>query len=178
MKKTTLVKLIVKAYFLAALAASFTHIVTAAEKLGLTGWEAGIVPFLIDGMFVIAMVLRGEVYSTRTRRIGFRVQVATGALSLAANVTAAETVGGVILANLLIIGMIFSEWLIDAKQMKTAAQEAAEQAVAEAERVTREAAESAAARKAAGIAKGQATRRRKATTRKHQVAALESLLSV
>jgi hypothetical protein len=177
MSKVTCVKLIVKAYFLAALIGSFTHIVTAAEKLGLTGWEAVIVPFLIDGMFIIAMVLRGEVYGTRTRTIGLRVQVAMGALSLTANITAAETAGGVILAGLLVGGMIFSEWLVDAKQMKTAAQEDAEAAVAEAERIAREDAEARAARKADGIRKAQATRRRKATTRKVQAQALEELLN-
>lgn len=176
MSKVVIVKLIVKAYFLAALLGSFTHIVTAAEKLGLTGWEAVIVPFLIDGMFIIAMVLRGEVYGVRTRKIGLRVQVAMGALSLAANITAAETAGGVLLAGLLVGGMIFSEWLVDAKQMKTAAVEAAELAAAEAARVAREAAEAAARRKADGIAKAKATRARKARTRKVQVAALEELL--
>lgn len=177
MSKVTAVRLIVKAYFLAALFGSFTHIVTAAEKLGLTGWEAVIVPFLIDGMFLIAMVLRSDTYSTRTRLIGLRVQIAMGVLSLTANITASETIGGVILAALLVGGMIFSEWLADPKQMKTAASAAAEEAIAEAERIAREAAEAAAKRKADGIAKAQATRRRKATTRKVQAKALEELLN-
>lgn len=176
MSKTFLVWLIVKAYFIAALFGSFTHIVTAAEKLGLGGWEAYIVPFLIDGMFLIAMVLRSETYSTRTRKIGLRVQIAMGALSLTANITAASTAGGIILAALLVGGMIFSEWLGDPKQMKTAAQADAEFAVAEAERIAREAAEAAAKRKADGIAKAQATRRRKATTRKAQAKVLEDML--
>ena len=177
MSKTFLIWLIVKAYFIAALLGSFTHIVTAAERLGLHGWEAVIIPFLIDGMFIIAMVLRGETYSTRTRKIGLRVQVAMGALSLTANITAATTAGGVILATLLVGGMIFSEWLADPKQMKTAAVEQAEHAVAEAERIAREDAETRAARKAEGIRKAQATRRRKATTRKVQAQALEELLN-
>jgi hypothetical protein len=175
--KTFLIWLIVKAYFIAALAGSFTHIITAAERVGLTGWEAMIVPFLIDGMFIIAMVLRGEAYSTRTRKIGLRVQVAMGALSLAANITAATAVGGVLLSVLLVGGMIFSEWLADANQMKTAAQEAAELAIAEAARVAREDAQARADRKAEGIRKAQATRRRKATTRKVQEQALEELLN-
>lgn len=178
MSKTTLIWLIVKAYFIAALAGSFTHIITAAERVGLHGWEAAIVPFLIDGMFLIAMVLRSETYSTRTRRIGLRVQVGMGFLSLTANVTAATTLGGVILAVLLISGMVFAEWLGDAEQMKTAAQAEAEAAVAEAERIAREDAQDRADRKAEGIRKAQATRRRKATTRKVQAAALEELLKV
>lgn len=177
MSKTFIVWLVVKAYFLAALAASFTHIITAAEKLGLHDWEAGIVPFLIDGMFLIAMVLRTETYSARTRRIGLRVQIVMGVVSLAANIYATVSVGGVILAVLLIGGMIFSEWLGDAHQMKTAKQEAAELAAAEAARIIAEAAAEAAARKAAGIAAGVATRARKRDERKAEERALESMLS-
>jgi hypothetical protein len=174
--KTFLIWLIVKAYFIAALAGSFTHIITAAERLGLHGWEATIVPFLIDGMFLIAIVLRSEVYSTRTRRIALRVQVAMGVLSLTANITAATTSGGIILAVLLISGMIFSEWLADPKQMKTAATEQAEQAVAEAEQIARDAEADAAARKAAGIAKGVATRAAKRAEKLAETKVLENML--
>lgn len=177
MSKTLIVWLVVKAYFLAALFGSFTHIVTAAEKLGLTGWEALIVPFLIDGMFLIAMVLRTNTYSIRTRRIGLRVQVVMGTLSLAANVYATASIGGVMLAVLLIGGMIFSEWLGDAQQMKTAKQEAAEAAAAEAARIAAEAAREAAARKAAGIAKGVATRAAKRDEKLAETKVLERMLS-
>ncbi len=177
MSKTFLIWLIVKAYFVAALGGSFTHIITAAERLGLHGWEATIVPFLIDGMFLIAMVLRGETYSARTRMIGLRVQIIMGFLSLSANITATRSAGGVLLAVLLVGGMVFSEWLADPKQMRTAATEDAEAAVTEAERIAREDAETRAARKAEGIRKAQATRRRKATTRKVQAQALEELLN-
>lgn len=176
MSKTFLIWLIVKAYFIAALAGSFTHIITAAERVGLTGWEAVIVPFLIDGMFIIAMVLRGESYSTRTRKIGLRVQIAMGALSLAANITAATAVGGILLSVLLVGGMIFSEWLADPKQMKTAATEQAEYAVAEAERIARDAEAEAAARKAAGIAKGVATRAAKRAEKLAETKVLENML--
>jgi hypothetical protein len=177
MSKTFLIWLIVKAYFIAALAASFTHIIVAAEFLGLQNWEAGIVPFLIDGMFVIAMVLRSETYSARTRRIGLRVQVAMGSLSLAANITATRSFGGTLLAVLLVGGMIFSEWLGDPKQLKTAAQERAETAQAEAERIVRQAEIEAAQRKADGIAKGVATRAAKRAEREALNRALESALA-
>jgi hypothetical protein len=177
MSKTFIIWLIVKAYFVAALFGSFTHIVVAAEFLGLHGWEAGIVPFLIDGMFVIAMVLRSETYSARTRRIGLRVQVAMGTLSLAANITATRTVGGILLAVLLVGGMIFSEWLGDPKQLKTAAQEAAEVTAAEAARIVAQAEAEAAARKAEGIAKGLATKAAKKAERDALTRALESALA-
>lgn len=177
MSKVMLIWIIVKAYFVAALAGSFTHIVEAAQWLGLTGWEALIVPFLIDGMFIIAMVLRGETYSTRTRRIGLRVQVAMGSLSLAANIVATRTVGGVLLALLLVGGMIFSEWLADAQQMKTAKAEAAELAAAEAAAAAQRAAAEAAARKAEGIAKGLATKAAKRDQRLAEQKVLEKMLS-
>jgi hypothetical protein len=177
MSKTFLIWLIVKAYFVAALAGSFTHITVAAEFLGLHGWEAGIVPFLIDGMFVIAMVLRSETYSARTRSIGLRVQVAMGTLSLAANITATRSVGGVLLAVLLVGGMIFSEWLGDPKQLKTAAQENAETAAADAARAIAAAEAEAAARKAEGIAKGIATKAAKKAERDALNRALESALA-
>lgn len=177
MSKTFIIWLIVKAYFVAALVGSFTHITVAAEYLGLHGWEAGIVPFLIDGMFVIAMVLRSETYSARTRRIGLRVQVAMGSLSLAANITATRSVGGVLLAVLLVGGMIFSEWLGDPKQLKTAAREAAEAAAADAARIIAAAEAEAAARKAAGIAKGVATRAAHTAKRKAEEKLLEGMLA-
>ena len=175
--KTFLIWLIVKAYFIAALLGSFTHIITAAEKLGLHGWEAVIVPFLIDGMFLIAMVLRSEIYSTRTRRIALRVQIVTGLLSLAANIYATMTLGGVLLATLLIGGMVFSEWLADGHQMKTAATEQAERAAADAERAAREAEAEAAARKAAGIAKGLATKAAKREQKIAETKVLEKMLA-
>lgn len=177
MSKTMLIWLIVKAYFIAALAGSFTHIITAAEKLGLTGWEATIVPFLIDGMFLIAMVLRGDTYSTRTRRIALRVQVTTGLLSLTANIYATMSVGGVLLATLLIGGMVFSEWLADGEQMKTAKTEAAEVAAAETARIARQAEADAAARKAEGIAKGLATKAAKRAEKLAETRALENMLA-
>lgn len=178
MNKVIIIRIIVKAYFVAALAGSFTHIIAAAEKLGLHGWEAMIVPLLIDGMFLIAIVLRGDVYSARTRRIGLRVQVAMGLLSLTANVTASKSAGGILLAVLLVGGMVFSEWLVDPKQMQTAAQADAEAAAEAAAQAAQAAAEAAAARKAEGIRKSAATRARNARTRKVEVKVLEKMLNV
>lgn len=164
MNKVGIVKAVVKGYFLAAMVGSFTHIIEAAHRTGLVGWEATITPFLIDGMFVIAMVMRSDEFASRTRKIGFRLQVVMGAFSLAANSYAATRLGGYILAGLLVGGMVFGEWLTG--QIESAAVEAATKVLADAE-----------ARKAEAIRKGQQTRKRNARTRKAQTAALESMLA-
>jgi len=162
--KVSAVKLIVKGYFLAAMVGSFTHIIHAAHRTGLAGWEADITPCLIDGMFIISMVMRSSEFAQRTRKIGFRLQVVMGAFSLAANSYAATRLGGYILAGMLVGGMVFGEWLTG--QIESAVVESARNALAEAE-----------ARKAASIAKGVATKRRNARTRKVETKALENLLA-
>ena len=90
------IKLLVRAYMVAAIAASFSHILTSSHKLGLDGLEAWSTPFILDGIALIGMFMRGEEFSSRTRKIGFRVQVALGLASLAANIYAADSVGGII----------------------------------------------------------------------------------
>ena len=57
MNKVKIVQAIVKLYFIGALAGSFVHIISAAEKLGLSGWESWSMPFMIDGLALIGMVL-------------------------------------------------------------------------------------------------------------------------
>lgn len=170
MNKVSVVKGIVKGYFLAALAGSFTHVIEAAHKVQLTGWEADITPFLIDGMFVISMVLRSEEFAKRTRRIGFRVQVVMAVLSLTANIFAAQHAGGVILAGMLVGGMVFGEWLtgqIDGAEVDV---------IAAAEAAKRTAAAEAQAKKDAAIAKGLATKARNVRTRKADAKVLDRLV--
>jgi hypothetical protein len=111
MNKVTAIRIIVKLYFLGAVAGSFMHIITAAEKVGLSGWEAYSTPFMIDGLAVIGMVMRGEEFSVQTRRLGLRVQAIMGALSLVANVYAAHSVGGVIYGVMLVTLFLAAEWL-------------------------------------------------------------------
>ena len=108
-----LVKLIVKLYFVGALAVSFTHVIEAAHKLELTGWQAWTTPFAIDGIAVIGMVMRGAAFSRDTRKLGFRVQVTAGLLSLACNVYAGDTVGERVYGVLIVALFVFSEWLSD-----------------------------------------------------------------
>lgn len=145
MSKVTIIKVIAKLYFLGALAASFMHLITAAQKGGLTGIEAYSVPFMIDGLALTAMIMRGEEFSTRTRRIGFRVFLFTGTLSLAGNVFAASTIGGAVYGVAIVALFLGMEWLSD--NIESAQAEADKLAAAEAD-----------AKKAAAVAKGQATR--------------------
>lgn len=153
MNKVSIAKLISRGYFLLALVVSFLHLVHAGFKGGLT-WESYLIPFMVDGIAVMGVMLRGEEFAKRTRKIGFRTQIAAGMLSLAGNLFAAHNAGGMVLGAAVVVLFVFAEWLTD--QIESAEAEAA-----------REAAELATAAKAAAIAKGQATRKanaRKATS--------------
>lgn len=133
MNKISVVKNIVKLYFAGALTGSFIHIVAAAEKLGGHGVEAYATPFMIDGLAVIGMIMRGEEFSTRTNKIGFRVQCIMGMLSLGMNVYAAHSLFGV-LFGIAIVGLfIFAEWLKDQIESREA------EITAEAEAIVRDA---------------------------------------
>lgn len=173
----TILKYIPKGYFAAVLYFSFTHLIEAAHKAGGTGAEAIAVPLLVDGMFVYAATMRSERWSSRTRRIGFRLQVIAGMASMTGNVYAAHSLFSRVFGAALPILVVAFEWLGDAKQLKTAKAEAAEQAAADAERIVREAAEAVTAKKAAAVAKGQATRAKNARTRKAQVKVLNTMLN-
>jgi len=139
--KFVLVKLIVKLYFGGALAVSFSHVIEASHKLALGGWQAWTTPFAIDGIAVIGMVMRGAAFSRDTRRLGFRVQVAAGVLSLVCNVFAGYTVGERVYGVLIVALFVFSEWLSDRMEGREV----------DAEREQ-------AAKRAAAAAKGRATR--------------------
>lgn len=113
MNKSSLVKGIVKLYFFGALVISFTHIIEASHKLGLIGWQSWTTPFAIDGIAVIGMIMRSEAFSTDTRKIGFRVQIVAGLLSLACNVFAGNTLGERIYGVMIVVLFVLSEWLSD-----------------------------------------------------------------
>jgi len=112
-KKVRIVKTIVKAYFVGALAGSFAHIVTAAEKLGGQGVEALAAPFMIDGLAIIGMVMRSDDFSKRTNKIGFILQCVMGAFSLTMNVIAANSLYGVLFGVALVSCFVLAEWLKD-----------------------------------------------------------------
>lgn len=171
MNKVTAVNVIVKLYFLGAIAGSFTHIITAAEKVGLSGWEMYSTPFMIDGLAIIGMVMRSHEFSTKTRKIGFRVQCTMGALSLVANVYAAHNIGGIIYGVGIVALFVAAEWLADNIEGAGA------DVVVEAEKAI----DAAAARKAEITAKRLATRKRNqvkaAKAAKAETKALESALA-
>lgn len=178
MNKVSIIKLIVRLYFAGAIAGSFAHIITAAGKLGGHGIEAYAVPFMIDGVAIIGMVMRSADFCKRTNRIGFRVQCVMGAFSLAMNVYAARNLFGVLFGIAIVALFVFSEWLSD--QIDPASvdsREADAQAIAAAEQAVRDAEQAIAAKKAAAVAKGQATRRRNARVKAQQAKALEALIA-
>jgi hypothetical protein len=154
----TAVKWIVRAYFAAALYFSFTHITTAWRNLGADTPEGVTATLMVDGFFVLGAIMRGTMFSARTRQIGLRVQIGAGAVSVAANVFAATSAFGVIFGAALPLFVVFTEWMADARQMKSAQTEAAELAVAEAERVAAEAAAEAEAERLERNAKARAAR--------------------
>lgn len=160
MNKVSIVKWIVKAYFFAAIAASFTHLVTAAEKGGLAGWEMWSVPFLIDGIAIIGLIMRGNEFSKATRKIGFRVQIGAGVLSLAGNVFAAHNIGGAVYGVAIVALFLLTEWLSDHMQS-----------------VDIDKAAEAAAKKAEAVAKAQATRKRNARRKATETRVLEDMLT-
>lgn len=157
-KKVMAIRAIVKLYFVGAITGSFIHIVAAAEFLGGHGIEAFSVPFMIDGIAIIGMVMRSPDFSKRTNRIGFKVQCGMGLLSLIMNILAAHNLFGV-LYGIGIVGLfVFSEWLSDhIEPASVDNREAEAAAIAAAERAVREAEAAIAAKKAATSAKRAAT---------------------
>lgn len=158
--KVKVVKAIVRLYFFGAIAASFAHIMTSAGKLGLDGWEQLATPFMIDGIAILGLIMRGDEWSKRTRKIGFRTQIAMGSVSLAANVHAAHSVGGVIFGIGIVALFVFAEWLSD--NMQT---------------IDVDKAAEAAAKKREAIEKGKATKARKARQAKRETALIAKMVN-
>lgn len=179
--QTFIVKAIVKLYFLGALTMSFVHIVAAAEKLHTTGWQAMCWPFMVDGIAVIGMVMRSAKWSASTNRVGFRVQLGAGTLSLAANVYAGNTVGDRITGIGAVALFIFAEWLSDRLETRQAADAKAETAELEALASLPSPEEAAAQARSDRAKKAWETRRRneakKARERRAAAKALESLVA-
>lgn len=125
MNKVKLATLISRGYFLMAIVVSFLHLIHAARKGGLE-WEAWLVPFMVDGIAVMGVLLRGEEFASRTRKIGFRTQCAAGFLSLLGNVYAAHNAGGVVMGFGVVTLFVFAEWLTD--QIESAGDEIARDA--------------------------------------------------
>ncbi len=160
MNKVSVIKAITKLYFAAAVAGSATHIIHAAGKTGLHGWEMYTTPLLIDGLAIIGLIMRGDDFSKRNQTFGFRVQCIMGLLSLIANVYAAESAGGVMYGVAIVLMFIGAEWLssnIESADVDKAAEVADKRKAAAAK---------GAATRAANKAKATAKTRR-TTTPKH-----------
>lgn len=167
MNKVTAIKLIVRIYFFAAIAGSFTHIIDAAAKTGLTGWEQYATPFMIDGLAIIGLIMRGDEFSRRTRKLGLTTQIIMGTFSLIANVYAAKTIGGVMFGVAIVALFLAAEYLSDNIESVTvdqAAAAAAAQAAAEAAETAKRQQRNAAARNRRAAAKTRTTKT-KTTTR-------------
>jgi hypothetical protein len=141
------VKWITRGYFLGALAASSTHAVLAAEKAGLTGWEAWSVPVMVDGMATLGLVMRGEAFASDTQRMGFRVQMIMACLQVALNVFAAHNVGGMVYGVAVVGLYVAAETLT--KGLRTRETEQAELAAHRRSETAKRAAETRKANKAA-----------------------------
>lgn len=105
-----IVSSIVRIYMIGALIISFNHIVAASHMLGLTGWQAVTVPFAIDGFAVLGMIGRSARFAAETQRTGFRLQIAAGMLSLAANVYAGHNIGERLYGAPIVAAFVIAEW--------------------------------------------------------------------
>lgn len=194
MRKTTAIKLAAKSYWLIAIFGSFTHVQLACTMLGANSWERWVAPIMVDGMFLISMLMRHEDWCQRTQRIGFWVMVSMGSISLAGNVFAATATWntfGFIFGVFLPGAMLLGEWLSDKKQLKTAKQETDELAAADAQAIVEAASAQIAActhpktcataaqcaTKTSAALKAGKTRKRAARQRTMQAKALEELVN-
>jgi hypothetical protein len=171
MNQISIVKGIVRGYFVGALALSASHTVHSFEKLGLDTGEQYVTPLAIDGIAILGLIMRGDKWSTDTRKIGLRIQIGAGALQLAANVYAASSTGGMILGVLVVALYLLAEWL--SGRMVTRDAELAAEALAEALEIARAEEARIAAEKAK---KNEAARLRRAANRtaKHSAEVAES----
>lgn len=143
----TAVAAIVKGYFLGALAVSACHIVEASHKLQLAGWQSYTTPAAIDGIAVLGLIMRSASFASPTRRLGFRVQMIAGLLSLICNVYAGSTVGERVYGALIVAMFLFSEWL--SGRLESRESEQAREAVARRQAAAEKAAATRAANRAA-----------------------------
>lgn len=164
-------KIITKGYFFGAMGMSAMHTIHSFEKMGLVDGQQYATPLAIDGFAFFGLVLQQQKYSDDTNKIGVKIQIGCGVLQLAANLFAASSLGGIVLA-FLVVGIYLVAEILGGK-IKTRAVDEAEKAAAEAARLA-EAIEAKAA--ADREAKNKAARERRAT-RKAQEKALEELVN-
>ncbi len=160
MRKVQIIQIIVKAYFVLALAFSFMHLVAAGHKAGLATVEAWAVPVLVDGLALVGVVMRTPEFACATRKLGLRIQVVMASISLALNEYSAHNVGGMVFAAGIVSLYIGAE-VVSGYVHPIAVDLAAQQAT----------------KVAASVAKGKATRARNARTAKAEAKVLDAMLA-
>jgi hypothetical protein len=104
-----IVKTLVLLQAIGAAIISFMHIVEVGQRYGL-GWQAWVAPFLIDGFAILGTIGRGAAFAPAARRLGFRLMLGAGAVSLACNVLAGTNVGQRVFGVLVVVGFVAAEW--------------------------------------------------------------------
>jgi hypothetical protein len=106
-------KLIVWMFVLAAAALSAHDIVTLFERIGANAPLAFLAPVFIDGVTWLGKLMRSHSLSKRTNTTGLVYLILGGSASLAANLTAGETLGMKLLGLLAVTGFILGEIALD-----------------------------------------------------------------
>lgn len=104
-----IVKTLVLLQAVGAAAISFMHIVEVGQRYGL-GWQSWVAPFLIDGFAILGTIGRSASFAPATRRIGFRLMLGAGLVSLVCNVAAGTNVGQRAFGVLVVVGFVTAEW--------------------------------------------------------------------
>jgi hypothetical protein len=102
-------KLIVWMFVIAAAALSAHDIVTLFERIGAAAPLSFLAPVFIDGVTWLGKLMRSHSLSVRTNRAGLVYLILGGCASLAANLTAGETLGMKLLGLLAVTGFILGE---------------------------------------------------------------------
>jgi vacuolar-type H+-ATPase subunit I/STV1 len=102
--------LIVRLFLVGAAGISFGHIVTTARALQVTGWQVNVVPLFIDGIAILGLIGRTGALGERAKRCAPALILPAGAVSLAANVFAGQTIGDKIFGALVVAGFMLVEW--------------------------------------------------------------------
>lgn len=118
----TIVSVIVNGFMLMAAGISYSHIVQTSIRLGVADWQAYLVPAFVDGLAILGLIGRSDAMARQLaargctpeqiadiKRFGFRLQLAAGLVSLAANFYAGHTLGERLFGLLVVGGFVITE---------------------------------------------------------------------
>lgn len=106
-------KVIVWMFVLSAAALSAHDIVSLFERIGAPAPLSFLAPVFIDGVTWLGKLMRSHSLSAKTNRLGLKYLILGGGASLAANLTAGETLGMKLLGLLAVTGFILGEIALD-----------------------------------------------------------------